>query len=559
MKPEHKIYISVLLIIILGFVVYGNSLKGEFIWDDLNLVKNNTYIRSWSNIPKVFTSHIGAGTLTEEKYIFYRPLQMLTYMFDYSIWELNVIGYHLTGIILHIFVALAIFWFINILYDNKILSTIAALFFVIHPVHTMVVNEISARAELLYLLFLLLTFIFYIKSLRSKNIISYIFMLTAYSLSLLSKEASLILPALLLLYHYTFKEKIKAKEFVSILCVIGAYLILRTNVMGSAVISGVHNVTLFERLPGTFVAITNYIRLLFLPFGLHKGYGHPLFKLSNPQAISGLAILVFLLFYIFKTRKTDKIIFFSISWFLISLVPVSNIYTLNAYMSENWLYLPSIGFFVVVANGLCQVLTVLNKKHLAHKLAPGTIIILTILIAFYSYLTIKQNNYWREPIRFYERTLKYTPKDSRILNNLGNIYKDKKEYEKAIDLYKQAIAIDGRYIGTYYNLANIYRDIEQYEKAIPLYKKIIEISPDRADAHNALGVMYIRLGRVEDSLEPFKKAVEIEPKNAIAHKNLAVVYFNLGQFDLAIKHCDKAIELGYIDREIIELLKPYRR
>ena len=85
MKKE---VLYVLLIAVMGFGVYANSLKGEFIWDDGNLVKNNLYIRNVSNIPRIFTSNIRAGAGREGS--FWRPLQGLSYMLDYAFWELNL-------------------------------------------------------------------------------------------------------------------------------------------------------------------------------------------------------------------------------------------------------------------------------------------------------------------------------------------------------------------------------------------------------------------------------------------------------------------------------------
>jgi len=581
MKPNYKKYIlPTLLIVILGFGVYANSLDGEFIWDDNQLVRDNTHIKSWANATKLFTESI--VTEYDLGSSFYRPIQMLTYIFDYSLWNLNVRGYHLTNIVLHILVALAIFWFINILYDDNILSTIAAVFFVVHPIHTMVINYISTRAESLYLLFLLLTFIFYIKFLRSKNIIPYILMLLSYPLALLSKETSLILPALLLLYHYTFKEKIKPKEFLSILGTICAYALLRMMLTENVEIGRLCNTTVFQRLPGFFVAITNYIRLLFLPSNLHIEYGNNLFKITDPQAILGLFILASLLFWAYKAAKANnKLVFFSISWFFIALLPVSNIFPINAYMSENWLYLPSIGFFVIVANGLCQVLRdtkqkhlAHEQKHLAHKLAPekfvpgarrylssapGTIVILTILIAFYSFLTIKQNNYWREPVSFYERTLRYTPQSARIHNNLGKLYNDIGKYEEAIDLLKKSLELKPNYAEAYNNLGVSYIYTGKYEEAIPLFKKSLELRPNYTKPYNNLGAAYSSINRNEEAIASFEKAVEVNPYNAGAYYNLCIVHFREGHYDLAIEYYDKAIELGCKpDPEFPKLLEPYR-
>ena len=86
-NTKTRIALSLVLIIILGFAVYGNSISGQLIWDDEALVKNNKYIRSWQNTPHIFTNDIGAGA--EKKFGAYRPFQILTYFIDYSLGKTN--------------------------------------------------------------------------------------------------------------------------------------------------------------------------------------------------------------------------------------------------------------------------------------------------------------------------------------------------------------------------------------------------------------------------------------------------------------------------------------
>jgi len=154
------IFFSVLLIIILGFAIYGNSLYGQFIWDDKYLIEKNITITNWSNLPRIFTEDIvsGAGRRSQS----YRPFQMLTYMIDFSLWKSDVRGYHLTNVLLHILVALGIYGLIITIFKDNLLSLLTGIFFVVHPIHTEAVTYVSGRADslaffvygaLLYLLY----------------------------------------------------------------------------------------------------------------------------------------------------------------------------------------------------------------------------------------------------------------------------------------------------------------------------------------------------------------------------------------------------------------------
>jgi len=552
---DRTIFLSIVIIIILGFAVYGNSLNGEFILDDTYLIKDNTYIKSWSNVSNIFSKDIAAGTALKTN--FYRPFQTITLIADYSLWGLNAKGYHLTNIFLHILAALTIYWLINILYKDSALSLFTGILFITHPVHTEAIAYISGRADPSAALFMILCFIFYIKYFDSERPVHYILMLSSYILALLSRESSLILPVLILFYHHTSsggKNKIKIKEFTPILIIAFIYVLLRITILKSLLSNVLYPTALFQRIPGFFVAIINYIRLMLLPFNLHMEYGNELFSMTNPKAILGILTSSFLLFYAFRKRASDNLIFFSICWFFIALLPQSNIYPINAYMAEHWLYLPSIGFFLVLAKGLNYIY---RKKGL-RVIAAVFIICLSV---FYSYLTVKQNYYWREPLTFYKRTLEYAPDNAKMVNNLAHLYYDIGKKEEAIIMFKKAIEINPHFAEAYNNLGIIYYyDKNNSEEAIALFKEAVENNPDFAGAYNNLGIVYKNIGKIEEAIASHKKAIEINPDYATAHYDLSLLYFHEKQYFLAVKYCDRAIELGYEAHPgFLEMLKPYRR
>jgi len=525
--------VSIALIAILGVIAYGNSLDGKFILDDSHNVEDNPLIRSWSNLPKVFNINIRMDT--GEKRRFYRPLQSVTYMIDYSLWGLNVRGYHVVNVLLHILVVLAIYWLINILFRDKLLSLLTSILFIVHPIHTETVAYISDRSELLVALFVLLCFIFYIKQFNSKRISIYILMLVSFVLALASKENSLILPALLLLYHYTFKKKIKLNAFIPLLLIVLVYIVLRLEGLKSTASKISSATTVFQRIPGFFVAITNYIRVLLLPFNLHMGYGKKVFNFTHPQAIAGIILTILLLLYAIKVKKSKGVVFFSIAWFFLALLPVSNLYPIAFYMADHFLYLPSIGFFLLLATGLSYLCKI-------KKLRVFGIIFILSLLTFYSCLTIRQNEYWRDPLAFYQRTLSYDPDSAWVLNNLGNAYNDAGDKEEAIELYNKAIENDPAHIEAYNNLADLYYELDRKEEAVELYKKAIEIEPDDVEAYNNLGSAYYSMGKAEEAIELYKKAIEIAPDNAEAYNNLGATYYDMGKLKEAIELYKKAIE-----------------
>ena len=504
--------LAIFLIIILGFGVYSNCLDGKFVWDDFGLVRDNPYIKSWQNIPEIFTKGIGGGGSSN----FYRPVQMATYVADYSLWKFNPVGYHLTNTLLHILAALAIYWLINIIFCSRMLAFLTAALFVAFPVHTEAVSYIAGRADSLAVIFILLTLIFYIKSLPLARPRMFVLALFSCVFALLSKENSVIIPLLILLYHYAFKAKFKAKGFLLISFVVLGYAVLRLTVLKNSV-----PVTpiMLQRIPGFFVALAEYVRLLLLPFNLHMEYGDKLFSIFNLKAVLGMAAAVLLITIAVRERQRNKLVFFSISWFFLALLPVSNIYVINySFMMEHWLYLPSIGFFLILAKGLCLL-------YDSGKFKYAAIVLATSILTSYACLTVEQNNYWREPVSFYKRALQFSPDSYRFLNELGLEYAQMKLNKEAIACYKKALVINPRLAGVCYNLGALYYSLGDDQQAISSLKKAVELAPWYTEAYFALGKAYCRANKKEEALSLYKKLVEIKPGLAAARLDSPCLYF----------------------------------
>lgn len=520
--------ISLLVILAACFAVYANSFKNEFVWDDEILIKENTYIKNWAHIPKIFTSDMGAGAGIE--YHYYRPLAVLSYMSDYSLCKLNTAGYHLTSVLTHFLAALSIYLLITILFKNNLLSFFTALFFAIHPIQTESVSYLSGRADPMAVFFILICFIYYIKRI-------YWGIIVCYALALLTKESSLILPVLLLIYHYAFKKRGQIKEFATIAAMALIYVLARGALLKGLGVDPPDMTDMLQRVPGFFAAITNYVRLLLLPVGLHMEYGKKFFSMADPRAILGVITVVSLLVWAFRQRKTNPLISFSVLWFFAALLPSSNIYPpLAFYMAEHYLYLPSIGAFLILSGGL---VVLYNKKQFRIIAVAAA----ALLAVTYCILTIKQNNYWKNPQVILEQTLKLSPDSGRVSCDLGNVYNNQGRYAEAVRLIERAIELDPQDEKAYNNLGNSYYAMGQPKKAAAMYKKALELGAGDAKTYNNIANSYAADGDSEEAISCLKKAIEINPYFAGSYYNLGTIYLNTGKNEKAGEMFRKAVEM----------------
>ena len=532
-KQSHwKFIITILLV---GCAVYANALKGDFIWDDNILVVDNIEIKNLDNLNYVLTGNLG-GEEFHRVHSSFRPLQTITYMLDYAVWELNALGYHLTNIILHLLVSLTVYGLIITIFANQRLAFLTALLYVVHPVHTEAVTYISGRADPLSTLFLLLAFTFYVKGTehRWRYIIP---LIMSFILALGARESALILIGLVIIYHLILKRKIIWVPLLTVLAVSGTYIVLRvTETLGQMGLKETASASLLDRIPGFMVALTGYAKMLIFPFHLRMEYGRPVFPWSNPLTIIGLCLLGFLIFIALRTRKQNVIISFGILWFIATILPVSNtLVIVNAFMAEHWLYLPSIGLFLILGLGLTKLYE--NEKYKKVSLA-----LVIFFVAFMGVRTVQQNTYWREPISFFKRTLKYAPNSARAYSDLGYAYQKLGKQTEAIEAYEKTISLDPYYIDAYNNLGNAYTVTGQPEKAIETLIKAIKFSPDTEFVYYNLASAYYKIGQREKAVENFQKGLSISPKNLQANIYLGTILGQLGRSEEAIKVYKKALK-----------------
>ncbi|OGX35709.1 MAG: hypothetical protein A3C36_03140 [Omnitrophica WOR_2 bacterium RIFCSPHIGHO2_02_FULL_52_10] len=607
------------LIIGAGFLVYANALQGDFLWDDETLVEFNPYIKDWAQLGKIFTSRL--GSIANEAGAFYRPVQTFTYLLDYSFWRLNVVGYHLSNTVWHILTAVGVFALLQRFFGRGILSLLTALLFVVHPIHTEAVAYISGRADSLATCFMLFSFVLYLRSAARPGIGVLGGMTVCFMMALLSKEISFILPVLILFYHYSFRKPIFKKAFFILIGTLVLFALWRFFVIGTSAIAEGETPTLAERLPGIFVALTNYYRILLLPFGLHMEYGGLLFPYGEPKAFAGLFLSALIAVYVWVRRKRDPFLLFAAGWFFIALLPSSNLFIpINAYMAEHWLYIPSIGFFMLLARFLANLYESKKLRGVAILTGIG-------MLGFYAALTVLQNRHWNNDISFYKKMLLHAPASSRLYNNLakayhdagrdkelidllksalaldpnnilaynnlGNAYKEAGNYAEAKRCYLKAIEMDPTHAGPYYNLSTIYADVDnnvagaiellnkalelspyfsktynklgqiylqqgEHDKAIELLKTAVKLNPDDPEIYHNFGYVYMQSGFPDKGEEMYLKAIEIAPNYAPVYHDLAVIYTQSGDYAKAILYCDRAVSMGYVDQQLLGILKPYR-
>lgn len=557
---------ALIFIITLGIICYLNALSGDFIWDDFLLVIQNPLLGSFKNIGRIFTSELAP------KFDYYRPLQALTYLLDYQIYNLRPWGFHLTNVILHIINALLVFFLLKVITRNIFVSLSGALLFVGAPFYTEAVTFISGRADLLCGLFILSAFLCYIKE-------RYIAALFLFISSLFSREQAMIFPFLLILYDLCFKERVKEKikyYYLFFLYDI-LYVTLRITVFDFSQrglfgrkIYFTPEVSFFPRLLTFLKSIVIYLKIIFFPINLHMERRiRPVENILDPYVLASFVSLLLLLYFILKFKKQQRLILFWLWWFFLLLLPQSSLVS-PLVIAEHFLYLPCIGIFVILS---------LFLENIWQQRRAFISLILGTWILFYSLLTISHNFNWLDPLRFYKWTAKFSPSSHKIHYLLGMKYTERGLSDLALAEFRTAIGIDKNfqlskvnmaYIGYLYNGNNHFLSIMYHnigfilsqkgllKEAEEEYKESLKFDPMLIESYNDLGCLYIKQGELNKAEDILSKGLKIKPNFAKIYYNLGLVYERKENFHKAIRFWKRALDIKpdyNIAQENIERIK----
>ena len=102
------------------------------------------------------------------------------------------------------------------------------------------------------------------------------------------------------------------------------------------------------------------------------------------------------------------------------------------------------------------------------------------------------------------------------LNNLGEAYRGKKEYHRAIEFYKKAIDDNPRFARAYQNMGVTYLALSDYDSAVSSLKKAVRYAPRAATVHYDLGMAYAGQYKRKEAIDAFKKVVALVPDSELA-------------------------------------------
>ncbi|HJP18139.1 MAG TPA: tetratricopeptide repeat protein [Nitrospinota bacterium] len=567
------------VIILISLLSYFNTFQNSFHFDDHDYILNNEAFKEHLN----YTFTIGS-TLSNLRN---RSVVLHSLYLNYSVGGFNVFGFHVVNLTVHTLTCLLIFILLKETLRNFHFSKnrfksdtginiplLSSILFAVHPINTQAVTYISNRSTLLATFFYLLSFIFFIRSVRSISFSSAFSFIFLSAISLLmgfgSKTIIITFPALFIIFYLLFlsqKTSVIKKDLLNKLtssigfCIIASPLILalfskqisyqRLSAINSKLLSPILGtlimaldvtedyISSFIYLLTEFkVIISYYLKIIFFPFNQNIDPDFLIAQaLTDIPVLFSLFLIISLLIIGLYFYKKNPLITFGIFWFYITLLPTSSIIPLLDPVAEHRVYLPSIGIAMIISVFLND----FYKKKKTTGQATSLIFIIAPIVILSS-LTIQRNFIWKDEVSLWSDAAEKSPLKPRPFNNLGEAYEKKADYQKAIHSLKKAISLAPDFDYAHNNLGTVYGKLNQFDLAIKEYLHVLKVNDQFTAAHYNLGKSYEMKEMFDDAVQEYLKAIEQQPDFYQAYFNLASIYSKSESYKEAISTYQKFLK-----------------
>ncbi|MBL7699816.1 MAG: tetratricopeptide repeat protein [Chitinophagaceae bacterium] len=154
-----------------------------------------------------------------------------------------------------------------------------------------------------------------------------------------------------------------------------------------------------------------------------------------------------------------------------------------------------------------------------------------------------------ESIRLHQQIIEDYPYSELAWFNLGAAFQGLKLYEKSIDAYKYAVAIDEKFDYAFRNMGDAYIRLRKYKDAIEALERVLELSRPEDVIYEAIGHCYDRLKNYAQARFYYRKASHLNQEDSKLYFKIACTYMNEGQWNTATKQLQTALQIHRLQPE----------
>ncbi len=548
---ENRRLVGLTLVLVVILVYLPGIVGGAFHFDDGHHITDNPALRDAGNL--YWLRYFVDATLWsgERGNVMYRPMGMLPHALDYLTWRaatgdgFYASGWVLTNTLLHASVVLLVWRLALRLGLSSLASALAGLVTALHPIHSEVVNYVSARSESMAAIFVLLALHAHLRSRVAALSGRILWMMLAGLLSvcaITSKETA----ALFFLAVFWLEIVVTGRSWPARLrrgllnggvyfLVFGAVMLLRRYMLQSTVASLAYLTpregadvqvgggrTVLQNLLTQSRVVVAYYQQLVQPTGLSVDHDIAIVTTPTAAVVASCALHLTLAGAALRELwKGRRLVPLCAGWFWIFLAP-SIVVPLNVVMNEHRLYLPGIAVSLLAGAALARVVTVLERRH------GRTFAISAVALPFVLFmpLVIQRSQEWRDDLSLWTAAVRRSPRSARAHMHLGaslyvrhrTVPREERvaildralaEYLIADELHPRWYDLQLNLGGAWLDRARLTGNSEEFEKSLAAYVIAGEIvGLDKARPRLSRALVLTELERYDEAVAILEKLDE---------------------------------------------------
>lgn len=519
-------------ITILCFIIFGNGIKGDFVYDDIWVIQSNPTLENISSVPGQL---ISPYHYSQPETGLYRPLTLISYSVNY-IFGKSPAGFHAVNILLHAVNVFLIFLLVFSLFKSKLLAFITAGIFMVLPIHTEAVSFISGRSDLLAFTFSLLTLLsVYYKRYWLGSVV--------FLLALLAKESAIgIIPVIFLMQVFLNKERFSSafRNSLKFIPAGAIYIILRWVALGGNFLANDANniynplkfTDVFSRLFTALKVMLMYFSKTLVPLNLTADYSYNQISLIktplNFYIVLGVLMIICFAYFAFSKKTRETPLGFASLFFISSYLIVSNfIFPIGTIMAERIFYMSSMA--------ICLMIAVIFDYLINRGFKNLWIGILILVAIIFGVINIGRNRVWLSEEALYKDMVMRSPLSAHAKTNLGVYYIKAGEWSEGKKLLEESYGIAPDNLPTLNSLGIVAEYEKRYADAEKFYLKAIELNVYYINALSNLSRMYFEVGQ-------YQRSANIS-WHAFSHKQQPNFLFFYAMSLLKMRQYDEAISI----------------
>jgi tetratricopeptide (TPR) repeat protein len=527
--------------------------NGGFVWDDNYFLLNN----------KVYESFDLLGILTgQASKIEYFPVRDFFLALDYAIWEWNPIGFHLSNIIFFFLNATFVYFtaveLVKLLlakshnkYKLMVIGVpfLTTLLWVSHPLNTEAVSFVICKAILLTGLFFFISIYSFLVFMRQLNesssifaevkkdphqttpksiffsnpVLLYFISIIAFIFSIFSKQYSIMLPGILLLFVLVNGKKL-IKHIIYLLPFLGitagAFYIFKDVASKSGTIFAYKSNALTSDFFINKILVAAqipffYIKKIFVPVNFSVEYTQHFFsELKDPIALFSLIAIVLFALVVILLRKRYPVYFLSLGFYFIALIPVLHFFATSTIVTDRYAFIPSFGIMFLLA-------FLFFRYVYRGSFKKGSIVIMALIIVSLAFSSFQRSRVWKSEETLWLNTISVSPTAPKAYFNIATYYFNSGEHEKAIEILKKQKELTGSDI-----LLNAFNGVWLFEKndyvgAIREFEKITNYSACPINAVFMFAQAYDKTKNTKKAMEFYSETVKSNFQDGKGYKKMA--------------------------------------